>query len=562
MVGSQWVYERALQPRSPVQLAEAVLSSRGYESEAQASFLEPNFEDSQHDCWLLPDMKKAIDRLVRAAKRSEKVVIYGDYDIDGLTASTLLLDGLTSFGIEAQIYIPDRFEEGYGLNLAALKKIKQAGADLVITVDCGITAVGEISQARGFGLDIIITDHHNPPDELPTDAIALVNPKLPGSKYPFAELAGVGVAYKLILALQSRLPNRLAPGQEKWLLDLVALGTVCDVVPLIDENRTLVLFGLKVLTKSRRVGIRALAKASGVEIGQIKSDDLGFRIGPRLNAAGRLTHANQSLSLLTATDMSQATEITCQLDRLNTARQNDTANIVETATQMAEEFSQGQILVLASPDWSHGVVGIAAARIAETYAKPTILLQIQDGVAKGSARSVGQFSIIEAISDSAELLEKFGGHHFAAGMTIRSNKIDQFRNKINQYARNHLDPIDRIRRLEIDLILQSEILSLVAARDLTRLAPFGNQNREPLLLSQLTLTAIRPIGKDLKHLKLTFVTTGGKNLEAVAFSSADKWPWVKIGSQVEVLYRLNINQWREVERLQLEIVDMRLPTEV
>lgn len=533
-----------------------MLESRGFAPEDRAAFLGPDFDLSLHDPFMLSDMDKAVKRIMSAIGNNQSIIIYGDYDIDGLTASSLLLDGLTSLGANASVYIPDRFEEGYGLNGEALRKIKSDGADLVITVDCGITSAEDIAAIKGDGLDVIVTDHHNPPSELPVEAVAIVNPKLPSSKYPFEELAGVGVAYKLIVALQSQMPDRLAKGQEKWLLDLVALGTVCDVVPLTGENRTLVLFGLKVLAKSRRVGIRALAEASGSNLSMIGSSDLGFRLGPRLNAAGRLVHANMALELLTTEDITKAQELAAKLNHLNSQRQEQTAKIVREASDIAKNYSSDKVLVLADSDWSHGVVGIAASRVAESFGKPTIILQIQGQTAKGSARSVGDFSIIEAISSAGSLLKKFGGHHFAAGLTIQIDNLDEFRTQINQYATSTLKDTNLAPSIDIDLLLEGDLLTLEAAGELEKLEPYGNQNREPVISSVLELVTYKPIGIDLKHLKLQFTNPAGNLLSGIAFSAADKWDWLKSNQVVEVLYRLNINQWRGGRELQLEVIDM------
>lgn len=537
-------------------LALCVLKSRGLGESDATDFIDPDFGHSLHDPFLLPDMGKAVERLGLAIKKNQSIVIYGDYDIDGLTASSLLLDGLKSFGANVSVYIPDRFEEGYGINSQALEKIKSKGADLVITVDCGITSEREIAQASLDGLDIIVTDHHNPPEKLPARAVALVNPKLPSSKYPFNELAGVGVAYKLILALQSVLPNGLEKGQEKWLLDLVALGTVCDVVPLIDENRTLVLFGLKVLAKSRRTGLRALAEMTGVDLARIKSGDIGFRLGPRLNAAGRLTHANKALQLLITNQASEAKELALELEQLNVIRQQNTAKIYQEASQLAKKYSKDTVLVLADESWSHGVAGIAASRIAEKFAKPTIILQKQAETAKGSARSVGSFDIIKAISSSSKLLEKFGGHQFAAGLTIKLENLDEFKTQINQYAKKVIHDSDLITTIEIDLLLDGDRLSIESAQQLRRLEPYGNKNREPIVESQLTLKSFKLIGVDLKHVKLEFVSPGGSQLSGIAFSAADKWSWLKADCLVKALYHLNVNQWRNIASVQLEVIDM------
>ncbi len=556
MSSAQWVYDRAMRPGGIAELVSSVLTSRGMRDDEMASFLAPDFELGLHDPFALPDMDKAVDRLAEAIKKREKIAIYGDYDIDGLTACSLLLDGLRQFGAEASVYIPDRFEEGYGLNSEALRRLAASGVSLVVTVDCGVTAAEPILDAQKAGLDVIVTDHHNPPADLPTAACALINPKLPESIYPNKELAGVGVAYKLIIAMQKKLPNLMPAGQEKWLLDLVALGTVCDVVPLVGENRTLVLFGLKVLARSKRIGIQALAEASGVNLKTIKSADLGFRLGPRLNAAGRLVHANLALELLTSTDVTKARSNAQKLNQLNAKRQEQTTKVVTEAAAAAEEQADDMILVLADDDWSHGIVGIAAARIAEKYNKPTILLQTQGDLAKGSCRSAGNFSIIDGLTDCSDLLEKFGGHSYAAGLTIKTDNIDTLRSQLNQYAEKLISKIDLARKIEVDLLLPADLLCLEAAIELARLEPHGNQNRQPILASQLVVKEIRPVGSSGEHLKLIFAGNNGQ-IDGIAFSSADRWSWLEPDKSVEVLYRLGINEWRDTRRPQLEVIDIR-----
>lgn len=557
MIGCQWIYDRALKPKTVSELTTAALISRGIGKEQHASFLHPDFTSGLHDPFLLPDMDKAVERIIQAIKTHEKIIIYGDYDIDGLSACALMLDTLTQFGAEVSVYIPDRFEEGYGLNSQALQGLADDKVGLVITVDCGITAVEPIRVAKEAGLDVIVTDHHSPSMDLPTEATALINPRLPTSKYPYADLAGVGVAFKLATALQERLPGIMPQGQEKWLLDLVALGTVCDVAPLTGENRTLVLFGLKVLARTRRLGIRALAYVCGIDLASVRSADLGFRLGPRLNAAGRLSHASLALDLLTTTDSASAKRLAGELNTLNSQRQGQTATVVAQAAAMAEKYTNDRILVLADPSWSHGIVGIAAARLAEQFGKPVILLQPDGEFAKGSARSAGDFSIIDAISSVADKLEKFGGHRYAAGLTIKTSLIDDFRIAINSYAADSLDSIGQKKQIEIDLLLADTLLSIEAAQELLLLEPHGSVSPQPIISSQLTLQNVRPVGSQAKHLKISFSTQNGQMIDGIAFSAADRWPWLENGKSVEVAYQLTVNQWRDTKSPQLEIIDIK-----
>lgn len=541
---------------SAQQLTQILLRQRGVTTKQEPEFFTPNYEHSLHDPVLLRGMEAAVARIDHALSAKQRMAIYGDYDIDGITATALLCDVLSQLGAQVEPYIPDRFEEGYGLNIEALKRLKNSGVDLVISVDCGITAANEVAQAKDFGLDLIVTDHHTVPEVTPDAAIACINPRLPDDTYPYKDLAGVGVAFKLASALARTHPDTIKPGHEKWLMDLVALGTVCDVVPLVGENRALVQFGLTVLRKSPRKGIKALAEVSGSELGSVTASDLGFRLGPRLNAAGRLEHASKALELLMTTDTTRAKELADMLNTLNRERQDDTLRVFAEAMSQAEQYPDDKILVLSDPSWSHGIVGLVASRVSEATHKPTIILQELDDKTKGSARSVGTFNIIEAITASGELLERFGGHAFAAGMTLKTSAIAPFRAHINQYAHKHVQDLGSNKELAISCRVAADLLSLGTYLSLRGLEPFGNGNSQPVFVTQLKLTRLRPVGSDLKHFQMTFLA-GKTEVGAIAFGAAGRWPWLKLGTEVEVAYRLGNNLWQGVDRLQLEVADLR-----
>lgn len=541
---------------SAQKLTQLLLRQRGVTTKQEAEFFTPSYEHSLHDPMLLGGVEIAVARIDHALSAGQRIAVYGDYDIDGITATALLCDVLRQLGAQVEPYIPDRFEEGYGLNIEALKKLKDSGVDLVISVDCGITAASEVAQAKDFGLDLIVTDHHTVPEVTPDAAIACINPRLPNDTYPYKDLAGAGVAFKLASALARIHPDTIKPGHEKWLLDLVALGTVCDVVPLVGENRALVQFGLTVLRKSPRMGVKALAEVSGSELNSVTASDLGFRLGPRLNAAGRLEHASKALELLMTTDTTRAKELADMLNTLNRERQDDTLRVFAEAMSQAEQYPDDDILVLSDPSWSHGIVGLVASRVSEARHKPTIILQELNEKTKGSARSVGAFNIIEAVTASGELLERFGGHAFAAGMTLKTSNIAQFRTRINQYARKHLQDLGGDKELIISCRVAPDLLSLGTYARLSGLEPFGNGNSQPVFVSQLTLTRLRPVGSDLKHFQMTFLA-GKTEVGAIAFGAAGSWPWLKLGTEVEVAYRLGNNLWQGVDRLQLEVADLR-----
>ncbi|MEP7205208.1 MAG: single-stranded-DNA-specific exonuclease RecJ, partial [Candidatus Saccharibacteria bacterium] len=406
-------------------LFDRILAARGLDGSAAAAFLSPDYA-KQHDPYLLPDMEKAVERLVRARQNQERITVYGDYDIDGLTATTVLIDAFASFGFEhVKSFIPNRFVEGYGLTVDAVEQIVQAGTELIVTVDCGSLSHKEIARSNSLGVDVIVTDHHNV-SELQPEAVAVVNPKRSGHSYPFIDLAGVGVAFKLVQALQTRLDG-LPLGHEKWLLDLVALGTVCDVVTLVDENRTNVYWGLQVLKQTRRPGLRALMAVARIESASLNSRSLGFGLGPRMNAAGRLETARHSLDMLLAIDKTVALEKAQQLDALNINRRSAQAIILKSAIEQAEGYRDDPVLVVSSADWNHGIVGIVAAKLLEKYKKPSYVLQEMGEQSKGSARSYGDFSAVAAIRQSDDIITKGGGHTLAAGVTLPTVNIGLFR---------------------------------------------------------------------------------------------------------------------------------------
>lgn len=530
-------------------LFEAILASRGLDGKARDVFLHPDY-NAKHDPFLLPDMQAAVERLITAQATGERIYIYGDYDIDGLTATTVLLDGLASLGFRTvEAFIPNRFVEGYGMTVDAVDTIIDAGAQLIITVDCGSLSHVEIAHAKKRGVDVIVTDHHSVSDVRP-EAVAVINPKRPDHNYPFIDLAGVGVAFKLIQALSTQLPG-LEGGKEKWLLDLVALGTVCDVVTLVDENRANVYWGLEVLKKTRRPGLRALMAVSRVEPATLNARSLGFGLGPRMNAAGRLETAKYALDMLRATDPQEALRLAQLLDDMNTRRKQDQDKIYKAALVQAEQFIDDPVLVVSAPDWSHGIIGIVAAKLLERYRKPTFVLEEMGDEAKGSARSYGDFSAVEAIRASDDIITKGGGHKLAAGVTLPVAHIDAFRERVNQVYRDKklqdqarlLDPTEdtRAQISEVDEALIDE---------LAQLEPYGNGNPEPILKSEgLRVIARRTMGADDQHVKYTFASPDGKTIDMVAFNMAELFT-VQVGETADVWYQPTLNEWRGTRKVE------------
>lgn len=525
-------------------LFEELLASRGLIGEARDVFLSPNYE-ARHDPFLLPDMQKAVDRLVVARERQDHITIYGDYDIDGLTATTVLLDAFDSFGFRhVDAFIPNRFVEGYGLTVDAVEKIAQTGTKLIVTVDCGSLSEKEIIRANELGMEVIVTDHHNVAPMQPP-AVAVINPKRPDHEYPFVDLAGVGVAFKLVQALQTRLDG-LPIGQEKWLLDLVALGTVCDVVTLVDENRANVYWGLKVLSKTRRPGLKALMAVAGVEPAKVNARSLGFGLGPRMNAAGRLETAQHSLDMLRAEDPLQALEKAQQLDVLNTNRRSDQDRIFKAAILQAEIYKDDPVLVVSHPDWNHGIIGIVAAKLLEKYKKPTYVLQEMGEESKGSARSYGDFSAADAIRASDDIIIKGGGHKLAAGVTLPTSNIGAFRARVNEFYRTQ----NLFNQATLLLPKEDIILQRLADIDETLLEqvellePFGNGNPEPVLKAlDLLVLGTRRMGADAQHVKLELRDESKTSMQFLAFNAPEHF-FVEPGERVSVWFQPGVNEWQ------------------
>jgi single-stranded-DNA-specific exonuclease len=525
-----------------MELFSEILKARGLDGKARELFLSPSYE-AKHDPFLLPDMDKAVERLVKARAGQEKITIYGDYDIDGLTATTVLLDAFESFGFaHVEAFIPNRFVEGYGLTVDAVEKIAATGAQLIVTVDCGSLSEKEIIRANELGVDVIVTDHHNVAPVQPP-AVAVINPKRPDHQYPFIDLAGVGVAFKLVQALQTRLEG-LEAGQEKWLLDLVALGTVCDVVTLVDENRANVYWGLKVLSKTRRPGLKALMAVSGVEPDKVNARSLGFGLGPRMNAAGRLETAQHALDMLRATDPMEALEKAQQLDTLNVARRADQDKIFNAAILQAEQYKGDDVLVVSAPGWNHGIIGIVAAKLLERYKKPTYVLEEMGEESKGSARSYGDFSAADAIRASDDIITKGGGHKLAAGVTLPTENIPAFRKRVNEFYRSK-DLFNQaallLPKADVTTDFASVTDELIGLLD--TLEPFGNGNPQPILRSEHVLvTGLRRMGTDAQHVKLELQDGASRKLQMLAFNAPASF-FVEPGEYVTVWYQPDVNEW-------------------
>ena len=532
-----------------------ILIKRGIPADKHEVFLNPDYNATKHDPFLLPDMKVAVSRIIQAHDKNELIVIYGDYDVDGMCATVILVEALTTLGLKIETYTPNRFTEGYGLNEEAIKGIKKTGAKLIITVDCGSTSSKEIKLANKLKIDVIVTDHHGLDEKIPP-ALAVINPHRVDNKYPFKDLAGCGIAFKLVQALQTKLEG-FPEGQEKWLLDLVALGTVCDIVPLLDENRNNVFWGINVLKKTRRVGLKALMAVAKIVPSELDTRKIGFVLGPRLNVAGRLETAEMSMELLMTKDSQRALELAEKLDKLNLERRIEQDRIYNEACEMIS-YHDEPVIVVASDGWNEGVIGIVASKIMEKYHKPTFVLSISETV-KGSGRSFGDLNLADAISSTKEYLLSGGGHTAAAGVSLMPEKINEWRKAINDYYKKmNLKNQERFLTPTEDISMTVIEMDVELVKKLEKLEPFGIGNEKPIFrLNGMRAKYVDRIGSDKNHLKLT-LTDGNETIKFLAFSPPDDW-FIDQGDKLDVWVNLEINEWQgsqtvEGRILRLEVV--------
>lgn len=527
-----------------------VLLNRGIvEDDTINNFLYPKLENL-YDPFLLNDMEIAVDRIIECKEKNEKITIYGDYDVDGITSIATLSKFLTELGIENDYYLPNRLDEGYGLNNNALDKIVRNGTKLLITVDCGISAYNEIEYAKEIGMEVVVTDHHECPEKLP-NALAIIDPKRDDSTYPFSSLAGVGVTFKLIHAISLK----LGLDRKKYLkyLDIVCLGTVADIVPLIDENRIIVNYGLMLVRETRNVGLKALIDIAGYA--NIDSTAISFGIAPRINACGRMGEAEIALKLLlTGLDV-EAKEIALKLNDLNKERQEVEKRIINEAIEIIErdKLHQRDIIIVANENWHHGVIGIVASKITELYYKPTVLISLEDGEGKGSGRSIEGFDLHEALTNCGEYLEKFGGHEMAIGLSLKEENFEKFREKLQEETSNKIDK-EAAPSIKIDAIINPKDINFEIFKYMKLLEPYGESNASPLFVSKnLKVESVRLLSND-KHLKLT-LKSGNIVLNAIGFNLGDKQ--VRIGDKVDLVYALEINNFNNIETIQLNVKDIK-----
>ena len=532
-------------------LLATILSNRGIVKEDQIEkFLKPKRNDF-YDPYGMPDMKITVERIIKAIENNEKTIIYGDYDVDGITSVTVLKSFLEERGLEVGVYIPNRLDEGYGLNKNAVEKISQEGYTLMITVDCGISAIEEVKYASELGIETLITDHHEPGEKLP-EALAVVDAKRKDNTYQCRNLAGVGVVFKLIQAISIRLG--LEEKEYLKYLDIVCIGTISDIVPLTDENRVIVKLGLKLVQQTKNLGLRSILQATGYN--KIDSIAISFGVAPRINACGRMGHQEEALNLFLSKDINEVNELTQKLNAYNKERQEIEKNIFADAVEQinANNLQEKNTIVLMGKNWHHGVIGIVSSKITEMYFKPSILLCEEGDIGKGSGRSIPGFDLYEALTKCQKSVDRFGGHAMAIGITIKKDKLEELKNEFEEIAQeNHIEEIVPI--LKIDSQINLDEINKEMVESLKELEPFGEENKTPLFLfKNLKIDSIRALTEG-KHLKLT-VKENKNIVNAIGFNIGELANEYKIGDKVDIVGNLEINSFNGVDNIQINIKDI------
>lgn len=512
-------------------------------------FLNPTRKDF-HNPFLLPDMEKAVDRILKAMENKEKIVVYGDYDADGITSTTIIKRFMKDRGIDVGTYIPNRLDEGYGLNEEAIKEIASEKYNLMITVDCGITAVKEVDLAKSLGIDVIVTDHHEVPEILP-DTIAVVDAKRKDNQYPFTQLAGCGVAFKLIQAISIKLNLP----ENEWLkyIDIACIGTISDIVTLIDENRVIAKLGLKLVEVTKNIGLRTLIEMAGLK--KIDSTAISFGISPRINACGRMGHQEDALNLFLTDDPIEARKLAQKLEEYNKQRQEIEKNIYNEALEIALKEENMPCIVIGKENWHHGVIGIVASKITDITYKPSILICFEGENAKGSGRSIPGFDLHEAVYNCRQYLTASGGHSMAIGLSLKTEKFEKFKQAFEKYAKaKHVENL--VPELLIDTVITSKDMILDEIKKLELLEPFGEGNALPVILyKNLKIDSIRALS-DGKHLKL-LLTDGNTLVDSIGFNMGYLSSEYQIGDKVDIVGNIGINRFRDMENIQITLKDIR-----
>ena len=530
-------------------LAQILINKNVTKDDEIEVFLNPK-RNNFYDPFLMPDMEKAVERIIKAIENKEKVFIYGDYDVDGITSTTVLKKFLEKLGMTVDYHIPNRLKEGYGLNKEAIEEIAEKGTQLMITVDCGISGVEETEYAKSKGIDVIITDHHEPGEKLP-NAIAVVDAKIKTNRYPFNQLAGVGVVFKLIQALSIRL--KLDEKEYLQYLDLVCLGTISDIVPLVDENRVIAKLGLKLVNVTKNIGLRTLLESAGYTVAD--SNTISFGIAPRVNACGRMGFADQALGLLLSENRNDALELATKLNEYNKERQEKEKKIFNDALELIEQDEENSpAIVLGKEGWHHGVIGIVSSKITEMFFKPSILIGFEGEEGKGSGRSIPGIDLHEALLKCGNNLEKYGGHAMAIGLSLKKENFGEFKKELNEYlASLNIGEIKQI--IKVDAIADLQSISMKTVEELKLLEPFGEENKMPIFcLKNLKIYSIRALTEG-KHLKLT-LRDDNMEIGAIGFNMGEMTNCLKIGDKVDIIGALEINEYNGYRNIQMNLKDV------
>ncbi len=547
-------------PLSPITLR--LLLQRGFFSREEIEkFLNAKYEDL-YPPELLSGVDETVERIKKAKKNNEKIVIFGDYDADGITSALLLKETFEKISLKAETYIPDRNKEGYGLNKPALDFIKREyKPTLLFTVDCGISNKEEIAYAQKIGLEVIVTDHHSIPKKLPENCIQ-INPKLPNQKYPFKDLAGVGVVFKLCQAIWKEfLPEKQE--QLKWLLDLVAIGTIADCVPLVDENRIFAKFGLIVLQKTKRLGIQEMIKVARLNINEKNPpsvENIAFQIGPRFNAAGRIDHADITMKLLGEKDPVSARVLALELEGKNNERQKATQEVYEEVKKTLSSEEEQKLIIRVGQHWPIGVLGVVAGKIAEEYNCPTFILCQGEGLVEGSGRSIEKFDLIGAVSQIDKYVEKYGGHSQAMGVKIKFENLSAFEKGLLEIIEKNYDKDTWGKKIIIDAEIKAEEIGWDIISEVKRFEPFGEGNEEPIFLTRnLVVKETRLVGNGQRHLKVVLLPEGNDNqcFNGIFFGAGGKISQLRLGSRISVVYNLRSNEWNGNHRIEMNIIDLK-----
>lgn len=531
-------------------LATVIVNKNLSTKEEIETFLNPTRNDF-HDPYLMPDMNIAVNRIIKAIESKEKVIIYGDYDVDGITSITVLKKFLKDRGLEVDEYIPNRLNEGYGLNKNAIEKIVSNNYKLMITVDCGISGIEEIEYANSLGLETIVTDHHEPSDVLP-NALAVVDAKRKDNKYPFNQLAGVGVVFKLIQAIGMK--YKLDEKEYLKFLDIVCVGTISDIVPLVDENRVIAKLGLMLVKVTKNIGLKTLINTIGYK--KIDSSAISFGVAPRINACGRMGCEREALNLFLTEDFTEATEISKRLNEYNKQRQDTEKRIFEEVLQKIEKNEKDMpCIILANENWHHGVIGIVASKITEMYYKPSILICYEGDEGKGSGRSIPGFDLYDAVSKCDKYIEKFGGHSMAIGISLKKENFNGFRNDFEQYA-SKTNVSELVPIIKIDDEIGTKDMQVNVVNELNILEPFGEANKMPIFMYRnLKINSIRALSEG-KHLKMT-LKDDNLIIDAIGFNMGNLVQEYCLGEKIDILGNLEINRYNGVETVQINLRDIR-----